>query len=410
MSITVQPPSPLTPGSETIHPQSYQVTIDGTVYELIDTPGFGDTQRTDDEIFRCICEYLSSSYASGELFSGIIYLHSLAHTRMQGSMMAQIRAFKALCGADFYSHLTIGTSFNETTTETAAARSRREEQLFSSDGYFGDLIDCDTKRATVTQDRNACINLIKTFADYSPVPLQIQAELHASGGIASQTTAAAALSPEQIARQREHEAQVQREAEAAARERAETERRATEERERVAAALAAAERQRQREYDDRQREYAEQERQRRADARHGAYLRQLEEEEAARQKEEAEKARKRIAEAKRKAEAKRLKEKREKEQREEEHRQRMEELREEREAKERISRSKAGFRYRDLAWVCAAEPADFSFTFPLPPFTRSSIPLLLDTNANTCTTVPQQRALHRQPRHQLLGFLPRRHE
>ena len=119
----------LTLMAETIDPEVFMAPIHGTFREFVDTPGFGDTRRTDKDVVRCISEYFATRRCAGDLFHGVIYLHSMAHSRISGLMRAQIRAFKAICGNGFFSRLVIGTTFWDARLDLAAAIAH-EKKLF----------------------------------------------------------------------------------------------------------------------------------------------------------------------------------------------------------------------------------------------------------------------------------------
>ena len=179
---------------ETHDPASYEVEFDGILYVLIDTPGFDDSNRSNKEILNNISSYLSAQHKSGQLLSGIIYLHPISRNRVQGSTMTQMRVFKELCGTESYQNVVLGTTFWET-VDMADAKTR-EKQLFSTPGFLGDMIDFGVKTVRISKDREVCIKLVKYFAEKDPVPLRIQTDVAAAAGGVDASRAAAALSAE----------------------------------------------------------------------------------------------------------------------------------------------------------------------------------------------------------------------
>jgi chemotaxis protein histidine kinase CheA len=336
--------------AETIDPEVFMALIDGTFYEFVDTPGFGDTRRTDEEVLRRISQYLATS---GDLFHGIIYLHSIAHNRVSGSMMAQIRAFKAICGSSFFSRLVIGTTFWEATRDVSAALAR-EQQLFSEDGYFEDVIDLGAQTTRVFRTEEACLEAIKLIPHDEPLSLQIQSELEGDAEF-NHTSAAAAVSPEQYRRQQEHEERMRQEQETAERERLENERRAEEEEAGRAQAYAEVERLRLLEVDCRQREYELEQARRRAEQAQRWYLRDMERLAAEQARREAVRVAEmkaeieRVAEEQKRAEAER--QRRESEQREADLRVLRAEEEEKQKRLRRIEHCKRSFRNWHISWV-----------------------------------------------------------
>jgi hypothetical protein len=72
--------------------------MDGRAVELLDTPGFDDTSKSDTETLQSILTWLKISGKKDTLLSGIIYLHRITDDRMTGSMMTNLKIVKELCG------------------------------------------------------------------------------------------------------------------------------------------------------------------------------------------------------------------------------------------------------------------------------------------------------------------------
>jgi hypothetical protein len=58
--------------------QSYKFEHDGKVYSIVDTPGFNDTYRSDNEVLKELADWLLKSYQDGVKINGIIYLHRIS--------------------------------------------------------------------------------------------------------------------------------------------------------------------------------------------------------------------------------------------------------------------------------------------------------------------------------------------
>ncbi|QRW24352.1 50S ribosome-binding GTPase [Rhizoctonia solani] len=111
---------------------------DGYLVQLIDTPGFDDTNVKDTEILQRITDFLTGGYEEGQLLSGIIFLHSISQPRVTGTAARNLRMFKKLCGTDSLQNLTIVT--NMWSTPPTAQEIERHKQLVNTDTFFGDLI------------------------------------------------------------------------------------------------------------------------------------------------------------------------------------------------------------------------------------------------------------------------------
>ena len=171
--------------------------------------------------------------------------------------------------------MVIGTTFWEATRDFPAALAC-EQQLFSEDGYFEDVIDRGAQTTRVFRTKEACFEAIKLIPHDEPLPLQIQSELEGNAEF-NHTSAAAAISPEQYRRQQEYEERMQQEEENAERERLENERQAKEEEARRAQAYAEAERLRLLEVDRRKREFELEQARLRAEESQRLWLRHMKE-------------------------------------------------------------------------------------------------------------------------------------
>ncbi|KIM94589.1 hypothetical protein OIDMADRAFT_77677, partial [Oidiodendron maius Zn] len=161
--------------SETKKTIAYDFEHCGTNYTLVDTPGFNDTDKSDESVLQDVVSWLSSQYKEKRLLSGIIYLHPITQPRIQGSTMRQIKVFKALCGPSFYGNVILGTTFWGKIDDAVAKA--REEELFSTPGFLGEMREFIARTARVTQDRQCCLELIEAFANKERVPMMIQKDM-----------------------------------------------------------------------------------------------------------------------------------------------------------------------------------------------------------------------------------------
>jgi predicted GTPase len=125
--------------AETRTTTSYRFEHNGTVYEIVDCPGFNDTIRPDEEILEDIQSWLYNADRQGRLLSAVIFLHRISDIRVQGSTSLQFRVLQALCGDDFYENLLLGTTFWGKVDEDEGAA--REASLCETRNFFGEMME-----------------------------------------------------------------------------------------------------------------------------------------------------------------------------------------------------------------------------------------------------------------------------
>jgi hypothetical protein len=101
----------------------------GRTVHLLDTPGFNDSHRSDEETLQELAYWLAAAYERDVKLNGIVYLHCITNTRLQGSAARALDAFKKMCGDDAFGGVVIATTFWDTvpTNELTKAQSRHEE-------------------------------------------------------------------------------------------------------------------------------------------------------------------------------------------------------------------------------------------------------------------------------------------
>jgi hypothetical protein len=128
----------ISPGTATVDVYPCPISRDTTVY-LIDTPGFDDTTRSDDEVLREIATWLTDSYTAKVRLSGIIYLHRISDIRMQGSALKNLFMFKQLCGPDALKSVVLATTMWDRVSEVEGKA--RETELVSTQGIWGGMVE-----------------------------------------------------------------------------------------------------------------------------------------------------------------------------------------------------------------------------------------------------------------------------
>jgi len=128
--------------------------------------------------------------------------------------MTQTRVFEKLCGPGFLEHVILGTTFWETVSLREAED--REDELFSTSGFFGDMKAFGAKPARVYKDRESCLKILEMFAENQGAALRVQEEMLSC--TARSTDAFSILTAEMAALKIDQENEMQRKREAAARE------------------------------------------------------------------------------------------------------------------------------------------------------------------------------------------------
>ncbi|KAJ3561871.1 hypothetical protein NP233_g9928 [Leucocoprinus birnbaumii] len=134
---------------------------------LVDTPGFGDTYRSDSEVFETIVQWLH-----GCRISGILYLHRITDTRLFGSIAANFELFEKLCGQDFYKHVILTTTMWPVdnspayTPELKAEYEEHERQLV--DEEWAVMVRSGSKIRRFTRTISSAFSSLQQSRKYPP--------------------------------------------------------------------------------------------------------------------------------------------------------------------------------------------------------------------------------------------------
>ncbi|KAI1121959.1 P-loop containing nucleoside triphosphate hydrolase protein [Nemania abortiva] len=143
---------------------------------LVDTPGFDDTNRSDTEVLRTLAAWLTATYSGGVKLSGILYLHRINQTRMQGSALKNISLFRSLCGDDALRKVVLVTTMWDI-TEGHIAESR-EKQLKETKKYWGGMVAKGSQVIRHDNTKKSALALIEAFMrGDSKIVLSIQSEM-----------------------------------------------------------------------------------------------------------------------------------------------------------------------------------------------------------------------------------------
>jgi len=171
--------------------QTASTTINGREVWLIDTPGFDDTHRSDVDILTTIANWVQHASYERKHLSGIIYLHRIADTRMEGSHMKNLRMFRELCGEKNFGNVILCTTMWGKVSEEEGQR--REEELKSKETFWGSLISRGAQVVRHQGDLTASAkNIAGSLIKKDTIVLQLQQELDRNGSL-SDTSAGRVL-------------------------------------------------------------------------------------------------------------------------------------------------------------------------------------------------------------------------
>jgi hypothetical protein len=109
----------------------------GEKFYLVDTPGFDDSNKPDQEILRELSSWLTKTYSENIKLSGIIYLHRIMDVRFGGAAMRNLTMFKKLCGDGNLASVVLATTFwTQVDDEVGKAR---EKQLKTTPTFWGSM-------------------------------------------------------------------------------------------------------------------------------------------------------------------------------------------------------------------------------------------------------------------------------
>ena len=174
---------------------AYDACIDGINFSIVDTPGFNDTYQNESQILAKLAGWLSSTYRDGRRLSGLIYLHSIAKSRMSGTSRLNLSMFQKLCGQHSYENITLCTTFWDSVNHSVGES--RESQLFTRDDFWGNMIQRGAKTERI-HDYSDLVSrrVLQRFADKGEVVLTVQKEMVDNNKPLEQTAASQVVNTE----------------------------------------------------------------------------------------------------------------------------------------------------------------------------------------------------------------------
>ncbi|MCJ1356516.1 MAG: hypothetical protein MMC33_006511 [Icmadophila ericetorum] len=161
------------------------------VINLIDTPGFNDTNNSDTDTLKELSIWLNLTYRADVKLTGIIYLHRISDNRISGSAILNLNMLKRLCGDDCLPNVILATTMWSEPTETQqfTAQEDREAELKNKSKFWGDLIEKGTTTTRYDGTYASALSIISDLEKRPRITLDIQRQMVDEGCTLIQTTA-----------------------------------------------------------------------------------------------------------------------------------------------------------------------------------------------------------------------------
>ena len=172
--------------SGTRHVNEAALYIGSTQINLVDTPGFNDSELEDEDIYYKLLDWLKAFHERGQKFSGLLYLHPINKTREKGSDVRSLKVFRRLVGESNYNNIVIGLTFCD--LESPEVVASRERTLRESPDFWASMIAAGASVTRISSDKDECIALVARMAQMRTVNLQATKEMFEENRTAAQTS------------------------------------------------------------------------------------------------------------------------------------------------------------------------------------------------------------------------------
>jgi hypothetical protein len=182
---------------------SYSFKMDDRTVQLIDTPGFDDTSRTDDQVLRQLASWLSFAYQQGYRLNGMVYLQTIGEPRMKGSHLTNLRMFQEMTGLEHMDSVVLTTTMWDKTDREDAKK--RELQLMQEDKFWQPMIKRKSHVKRFMNDRDSALDIIRILVEKHKMIPKLQHEMNVEGKNLDQTNAGKAVNKRLIEQKERHE-------------------------------------------------------------------------------------------------------------------------------------------------------------------------------------------------------------
>ena len=182
---------------------------------LVDTPGFDDTNLSDFQVLQSIASWLETTCERGQLLSGVLYLHRITNTRIEGSARRALHLFQRICGEDNYKNVSgednyknviLATTFWNKIEHCKEDGVERENRLLANEGFWKSMKDRGAQTMRLGRNYEDIVPALIEMAAKPKVTLDIQKEL-GDGLSLEQTMAGLFVRDDSKSINQEHEAQ-----------------------------------------------------------------------------------------------------------------------------------------------------------------------------------------------------------
>ncbi|KAI8299690.1 hypothetical protein K4K59_002095 [Colletotrichum sp. SAR11_240] len=165
--------------AETQSCQAVEILLDGEEprsITVVDTPGFDDTVRPQDEILAEITEYMAAQHISGLPLRGILYLHKIIDNRMTGTSKSYLELLESLVGDDALKNvILVTTMWNMLLPQHRRLALQREQELI--DNFWSSMEQKGSYVAQFDGSSDSAYALVFQLAGRESVVLDIQKEI-----------------------------------------------------------------------------------------------------------------------------------------------------------------------------------------------------------------------------------------
>lgn len=162
--------------SGTKHVNHQSIQLGDIKVNLVDTPGFNDTQLEDEDVLQLLLDWLKNFHLNGSRFSGLLYLYPINKTREKGSDRRSLKVFQRLVGSQNFGHVVIGITFHD--QEDPSVVDARERTLRESKDFWADMVAAGTTVTRISSDERSCRELVARMAGRrQAITLQAEQEI-----------------------------------------------------------------------------------------------------------------------------------------------------------------------------------------------------------------------------------------
>jgi hypothetical protein len=166
------------------------------IVQLVDTPGFNDTTRSDTDVLSAIAGWLQTNQVS---IAGIVYLHRINEKRFTGANRLLLKILQSMCGQHFLPHVVLCTTMWDKIPDKAvfSEAEARESELVGAEDLWNPLLARGAKYMRYTGDRASGFSIVEALLKHpSASKMELQLELRNPGCDVEDTLAGRVITAE----------------------------------------------------------------------------------------------------------------------------------------------------------------------------------------------------------------------